>query len=191
MQDVFHPDPGLEVGALPTRGAGDAFSATIVALQAEDLAQVEAHLLRLAPQDRSLRFSAGLVTDETIRRYVAGIRFDRDAVLGLIDASGSIVGVAHGCMYSVAGHVHVETAFSIDACLAAPRPRRPSDEGGRIVRERRRRTDPDRHMQRTQPADASHLRTRRHGNHARGGRDSRVVPSRMRDRCAAAALGRV
>ena len=56
MHDAFHPDPGLEVGALPARVAGDATSATIVALQAEDLAQVEAHLLRLAPQDRSLRF---------------------------------------------------------------------------------------------------------------------------------------
>ena len=127
MQDVFHPDPGLEVGALPTRGAGDA-SATIVALQAKNLAQVEAHLLRLAPSDRSLRFSAGLVTDETIRRYVAGIRFDRDAVLGLIDASGSIVGVAHGCMYSVAGHVHVETAFSIDAAW------RHQGHGARLMR---------------------------------------------------------
>ena len=113
--DALHPDPGLEVGALPTQVAEDATWAAIVALRAKDLAQVEAHLLRLAPQDRSLRFSAGLVTNETIHRYVADIRFDRDAVFGLIDAAGSIVGVAHGCMYSVAGHVHVETAFSIDA----------------------------------------------------------------------------
>ena len=58
MHDAFHPDPGLKVGALPTRVAGDAISATVVALQAKDLAQIEAHLLRLAPQDRSLWFSA-------------------------------------------------------------------------------------------------------------------------------------
>jgi GNAT superfamily N-acetyltransferase len=115
MHDAFHPNPGPEMGVLPTRVAGDATSTTVVALQAKDLAQVEAHLLRLALQHRSLRFSAGLVTDETIRRYVARLRFDRDAVFGPIDAAGSIVGVAHGCVYSVAGHVHVETAFSIDA----------------------------------------------------------------------------
>jgi RimJ/RimL family protein N-acetyltransferase len=114
MHNAFHPDPGQDVGALPTQVAGDATSAAIIALQAEDLAQVEAHLLRLAPQDRSLRFSAGPVTDETIRRYVADIRFDRDALFGLIDAAGSIVAVAHGCVSSVAGRVHVETAFSID-----------------------------------------------------------------------------
>ena len=101
---------------------------TIIALRAKDLEQIEAHFLRLAPQDRSLRFSAGLVTDETIRRYVAGIRFDRDAVFGLIDAAGSIVGVAHGCVYSVAGHVHVETAFSLDAAW------RHQGHGSRLMR---------------------------------------------------------
>jgi RimJ/RimL family protein N-acetyltransferase len=101
---------------------------TIVALRAKDHPQVEAHLLRLVPQDRSLRFSAGLVTDETIRRYVAGIRFDRDAVFGLIDAAGSIVGVAHGCVYAVAGHVHVETAFSLDAAW------RHQGHGARLMR---------------------------------------------------------
>lgn len=86
----------------------------IVALDAEDAAQIEAHLLRLSPQDRSLRFAAGLVTDETIRRHVASLRFDRDAVFGLRGADGSIVGLAHGCVYVVAGQTRIETAFSID-----------------------------------------------------------------------------
>ena len=74
---------------------------SIVALSAEDASRLAAHLLRLCPADRSLRFAAGLVTDETIRRYVAGIRFATDAVLG--------------CVYSSGGRTHIEAAFSVDA----------------------------------------------------------------------------
>ena len=88
---------------------------SIVALSAEDASRLAAHLLRLCPADRSLRFAAGLVTDETIRRYVAGIRFATDAVLGLVDAQGSVVGFAHGCVYSSGGRTHIEAAFSVDA----------------------------------------------------------------------------
>ena len=90
---------------------------SIVAMSAEDAARVGAHLLRLCPTDRSLRFAAGLVTDETIRRYVAGIRFGVDAVFGLIDAQGTVVGLAHGCVYSSSGRLHIEVAFSVDTDL--------------------------------------------------------------------------
>lgn len=86
----------------------------LLALHAADTSRIEAHLLRLSVDDRSLRFTAGLVTDETIRRYVAGLRFERDAVFGLIDADGVVVGIAHGCVFVAAGEVRVETAFSID-----------------------------------------------------------------------------
>lgn len=88
---------------------------TIAALHDADAPAVADHLLRLEPSDRSLRFTAGLVTDETIRRYVGRIRFDIDAVFGLIDGDGLLVGLAHGCVYGVAGKLHIECAFSIDA----------------------------------------------------------------------------
>ena len=81
---------------------------------ATDRARIEAHLLRLSPRDRSLRFAAGLVTDETIRAYVAGFRFGSDALLAMVDDDGGIVGLAHGCVYRAAGELRLEAAFSID-----------------------------------------------------------------------------
>ncbi|MEO8310008.1 MAG: GNAT family N-acetyltransferase [Caldimonas sp.] len=90
-------------------------SLPIRALQAADVIPIEEHLLRLDPVDRSLRFAAGVVTDETIRRYVAGIRFGTDAVLGVVDSAGKLVAFAHGCVYSVGKRARVEVAFSVDA----------------------------------------------------------------------------
>lgn len=90
-------------------------SLQIRVLQAADTARIEEHLLRLAPADRSLRFAAGVVADETIRRYVAGIRFGTDAVLGALDTAGEVVGFAHGCVYTVGKRARVEVAFSVDA----------------------------------------------------------------------------
>jgi RimJ/RimL family protein N-acetyltransferase len=72
-------------------------------------------LLRLSAEDRSLRFAAGLVTDESIRRYVAAIPFERDLVLGLVSQRGSVFGLVHGCVFTAGGRSHVEAAFSIDA----------------------------------------------------------------------------
>ncbi len=89
--------------------------AAITALTAADRARVEAHLLRLSPADRSLRFAAGLVTDETVRRYVDGIRFETDHVLGLVSKRGVVIGLAHGCVFDAGGQRHVEAAFSVDA----------------------------------------------------------------------------
>jgi GNAT superfamily N-acetyltransferase len=87
----------------------------IIALQDTDRARIEAHLLRLSSTDRSLRFAAGVVTDETMRRYVAGIRFDSDVVVGLVSKLGHVVGLAHGCVFEAHGTPHVEAAFSVDA----------------------------------------------------------------------------
>jgi GNAT superfamily N-acetyltransferase len=89
-------------------------SLPITVLQAADAARIEDHLLRLDPVDRSLRFAAGVVTDETIRRYVAGIRFGTDAVLG-VEEGGALIAFAHGCVYSVGKRARVEVAFSVDA----------------------------------------------------------------------------
>ena len=84
-------------------------------MQRADSARIQAHLLRLRPEDRSLRFSAGLVTDETLGRYVAGIRFGHDLAMGLVNDRGVLVGFAHGCVYDVRSRTRVEAALSLDA----------------------------------------------------------------------------
>ncbi len=89
--------------------------AAITALTAADRARTEAHLLRLSPADRSLRFAAGLVTDHTVRRYADRLRFEHDLVLGLVSKLGLVIGMAHGCVFDVRGQRHVEAAFSVDA----------------------------------------------------------------------------
>ncbi len=86
-----------------------------VDLQASDTDRIAAHLLRLAPEDRSLRFSAGVVTDETIRGYVGRIRFGHDLVLGLVSQRGHVFGLAHGCVFHRGRQLHIEAAFSVDA----------------------------------------------------------------------------
>jgi GNAT superfamily N-acetyltransferase len=89
----------------------------IVSLQAADAPRILAHLLRLSPEDRSLRFAAALVTDDTIARYVLNIRYGDDAVIGLVDPRGDLVGLAHGCVFQAHGRTQMEAAFSIDeAC---------------------------------------------------------------------------
>lgn len=82
-------------------------------------ARIEAHLLRLAPADRSLRFAAGVVTDEPIRRDVAGIRFGFDAVLGIVDAQGELAALAHGCVYAVGGRTQVPRPRSASTARCA------------------------------------------------------------------------
>lgn len=92
-------------------------SLPIVRLRALDAAVFELHLSRLSAPDRSLRFAAGIVGDETLRRYVAGIDFERDIVLGIRDEAGTLVACAHGCVYTVAGRLRIEAAFSVDVAL--------------------------------------------------------------------------
>jgi len=57
-------------------------------------ASLLAHFLALPMQDRSLRFGAALAP-AVIARYVDGIDFQRDEVLGLSDEALALVGVAH------------------------------------------------------------------------------------------------
>jgi GNAT superfamily N-acetyltransferase len=83
-------------------------------VQGSDLPRIQDHLLRLSADDRSLRFSAGVVADDTIRGYVARIRVDHDLVFCLLDRDHNVVGLAHGCAYRVQGSLHVEAAFSVD-----------------------------------------------------------------------------
>jgi GNAT superfamily N-acetyltransferase len=87
----------------------------LVRLSAADAAAVTAHLLRLDVQARALRFAAGAVSDTTVRHYVGGMRFEHDAVLGALDLDGTLVGLAHGCVFNTGGALHIEAAFSVDA----------------------------------------------------------------------------
>jgi len=98
---------------------------SITPLLRSDAARVEDHLTRLCAEDRSMRFAAGLVADETIHRCVAEIPFERDLVLGLVSQRGSVFGLVHGCIFTADGRSHVEAAFSLDAarletCRCAP-----------------------------------------------------------------------
>jgi RimJ/RimL family protein N-acetyltransferase len=63
-------------------------------LDERDRSAVRAHFVALPADDRRLRFGSALAT-ATIVDYVAGIHFARDAVFGLYDANGSLIGVAH------------------------------------------------------------------------------------------------
>jgi GNAT superfamily N-acetyltransferase len=84
-------------------------------LAATDAARIEHHLLRLSAADRSLYFVAGVVTDDAIRRHVAGIRFGTDAVLGMLDDADRVVAFAHGSVHAAGGWTRVEVAVSVDA----------------------------------------------------------------------------
>jgi GNAT superfamily N-acetyltransferase len=84
-------------------------------LHAGDTDRISAHLLRLSPEDRSTRFFAGVVTEESIRLYVGRMRFGPDLVLGLVSHRGQLFGLAHGCVFEHGGKVQVEAAFSVDA----------------------------------------------------------------------------
>lgn len=52
------------------------------------------HFLALEAHDRWLRFGAAIHATG-LRKYVAGIDFERDAVFGIFDADLELVGVAH------------------------------------------------------------------------------------------------
>jgi RimJ/RimL family protein N-acetyltransferase len=55
---------------------------------------IAAHLLQLPAEDRRLRFGHS-IPDDAVRKYVAGIDFDRDSVFGIHGAELELIGVAH------------------------------------------------------------------------------------------------
>ena len=59
-----------------------------------DRPALERHLLALAAADRRLRFGIPS-SDTTIRGYVGGIDFDRDALFGAFDENLRLLGAAH------------------------------------------------------------------------------------------------
>lgn len=56
--------------------------------------RITAHLLALGPQDRYLRFGYS-ANDEQVRRYVAGINFERDEIFGIYNRKLELIAVAH------------------------------------------------------------------------------------------------
>lgn len=68
---------------------------TTIDLHVSDADRILARLLRLSAEDRSMRFSAGLVTDETIRHYAARIRFGHGRAMGQVSKLGQLMGLAH------------------------------------------------------------------------------------------------
>jgi len=63
-------------------------------LSAASRPEILEHLVALSPDDRRLRFGVP-VTDEAIAGYVERLDFDRDAVFGVRDDGGALVGVTH------------------------------------------------------------------------------------------------
>ena len=87
---------------------------SIEVLQSGDAPRITAHLTRLSAEDRALRFNSALTDDAQIARYVGQMRFDEDLILGLVDAAGQVVGVAHGCAFAAGAEPRIEAAFSVD-----------------------------------------------------------------------------
>ena len=67
--------------------------------------RIAAHLLKLEPADRYLRFGYA-ASDEQIHQYVGGLNFARDDILGIHDRRLQLVAMAH-------------LAYSVDRNLAA------------------------------------------------------------------------
>lgn len=89
---------------------------TIVELTEADRIPIRNHLLRLSPEDRQLRFFAGM-SDAAIERYALKVMdMDRGTAFGAVDGNGRLVGLAHASrIYTNNGKVQCEVAFSIDS----------------------------------------------------------------------------
>ena len=69
---------------------------------------VTAHFVALVADDRRLRFGSTLSTGAIVD-YVQGIDFSRDALLGLYDGNGGLIGVAHVAL----GDAEAELGISV------------------------------------------------------------------------------
>lgn len=74
-------------------------------LNRQHSARILRHLLQLDAEDRYLRFGYA-ANDEQIERYVTGIHFEQDCVLGVYNGRLQLIGMAH-------------VAYSVDRDLAA------------------------------------------------------------------------
>lgn len=107
MTKLAVPDRSRSTAPTETIAAG---SLVVYPLGDDSRTQVLEHLLRLSPHDRRLRFGVALA-EESIAGYVAGLDFTRDAVFGVRDDAGKLVGVTHVARLDDA----VELGLSVDA----------------------------------------------------------------------------
>lgn len=80
-------------------------------LAGQDRAAVVAHLLRLSPEDRRMRFLRAM-TDASIAAYADRLDLDEAACFGFLDAKGAVVALGEALPLGLDG---VEAAFSTDA----------------------------------------------------------------------------
>ena len=73
---------------------------------------ITAHLLSLSPEERADRFM-GPVNDHYIRRYVDGIGYGRDVLIGAFEKR-RLVGVVHAAKYLENEELLVEVGVSVD-----------------------------------------------------------------------------
>ena len=88
---------------------------SIKSLSAADRSGLAVHLLALSPADRRLRFGIA-ASDATIRNYVAGIDFDRDAAFGFFTNDLSLGGAAHVAVLDGAAELGVSVLVGYRRC---------------------------------------------------------------------------
>jgi RimJ/RimL family protein N-acetyltransferase len=88
----------------------------ICPLAADSVSQLAAHLLSLGERDRYLRFGYA-ATDEQIKRYVDGLKFDRDEIYGVFNNDLQLIAMAHlaVCDATQSGESMAEFGVSVDA----------------------------------------------------------------------------
>ena len=89
--------PHLHKGAERADGSQDSSYNLLVPIRSlgeSHRAEIANHLLELDAHDRYLRFGF-VANDERIERYVAGLDFERDEILGITNRKLSLIAVAH------------------------------------------------------------------------------------------------
>lgn len=94
---MYQPEVSVRCQAIPIRR-----------LSRLDRRKLTNHFLALGSDDRRLRFGAGQ-SDVAVRTYVEGIKFERDALFGVLDDDLHLIGVAHLARYDD----HAELGISV------------------------------------------------------------------------------
>ena len=79
--------------------------------------RIAAHLLALEPHDRYLRFGYA-ANDEQVRRYVAGLNFERDEIFGIYNRKLELIAMAH-LAYSTDPQLKSCAEFGVSVLKAA------------------------------------------------------------------------
>ena len=83
----------------------------LITLGRRHAALMTAHLLALDATDRNNRFM-GSLSDQLLGRYVAGIRFEQDLLIGAMQGE-RLVGMAHAARYNQGSERVVEVGLSV------------------------------------------------------------------------------